>query len=186
MGKKPAVSAATKEKLKDAFWQLYAQKGVDQISVREVTDLAGYNRGTFYLYFKDIYDLLNQIEDSLLNMLPGGADAVKPVQQGEFGCSIEALAQLYEPKRKYMVVLLGEHGDPQFTHKLKKQFISILSDMPKIHNLDELTRQYYLEYCATGLVAMLQLWLKNTPPIPMEDFIFIVHRIMIPAVKSEP
>lgn len=34
MGKKPAQSAATRQKLMCAFWELYTQKGIEQISIR--------------------------------------------------------------------------------------------------------------------------------------------------------
>ena len=54
MGKKPLQSAATRQKLIDAFWELYTVKGIEQISVKEITDSAGCNRGTFYLHFKDV------------------------------------------------------------------------------------------------------------------------------------
>lgn len=65
MGKKPQVSAATKEKLKNAFWYLYQTRPIETISIKEITDAAGVNRGTFYLYYKDIYDILHQIEERI-------------------------------------------------------------------------------------------------------------------------
>ena len=66
MNKRPELTEQTKRNLRTAFWSLYAQKPLEKISVREITALAGYNRGTFYLYYQDVYDLLNQIEDELL------------------------------------------------------------------------------------------------------------------------
>ena len=69
MNKRPELTEQTKRNLRTAFWSLYAQKPLEKISVREITALAGYNRGTFYLYYQDVYDLLNQIEDELLDEL---------------------------------------------------------------------------------------------------------------------
>ena len=63
MAKRPHITETTRKNLIDAFWKLYQTKPIERISVREITDIAGYNRGTFYLYFKDVHDVLEQIED---------------------------------------------------------------------------------------------------------------------------
>lgn len=39
------------------------EKPIKDISVKELTDLADINRGTFYLHYRDIYDMLEQLED---------------------------------------------------------------------------------------------------------------------------
>lgn len=49
-----------------AFWQLYQEKKISQITVREVIELADCNRSTFYAYFADMYDLLDKFEEQLL------------------------------------------------------------------------------------------------------------------------
>jgi hypothetical protein len=41
---------------------LYMTRRIDKITVREVTTKAGYKRGTFYEYFRNVYDVLEQIE----------------------------------------------------------------------------------------------------------------------------
>lgn len=182
MGKKPAVSAATRKKLMDAFWELYTQKGIEQISIREVTDLAGYNRGTFYLYFKDIYDILNQIEDSLFqnNIMDDSGSMREHFCQMDFRQMVTYAAENFESHKKYMIVLLGEHGDPQFTYKLKQRFVTFLSALPKIRDLDSLTQEYLTEYCASGLLAMIRLWLNSEPQIPVEDFILTAIKVILP------
>ena len=56
----------TKENLVEAFWTLYKDKPLEKITVKEITDKAGYNRGTFYSYFKDTYEMQKYVRDSLL------------------------------------------------------------------------------------------------------------------------
>ncbi len=41
------------------------KKDINKISIGELCRLAGYNRTTFYVYYKDIYDLLNKAVDSI-------------------------------------------------------------------------------------------------------------------------
>lgn len=47
----------TKNNLIEAFWSIYKVKPLPKITVKEITDKAGYNRGTFYTYFSDINEI---------------------------------------------------------------------------------------------------------------------------------
>lgn len=48
-----------------AFWKLYEKKELEKISIRELCQTAGYNRTTFYVYYDDIYDLLDKAIESI-------------------------------------------------------------------------------------------------------------------------
>ena len=48
-----------------AFWKLYERNEIEKISIRELCQAAGYNRTTFYVYYDDIYDLLDKAIESI-------------------------------------------------------------------------------------------------------------------------
>ena len=52
----------TKALLLQGLMQLMETKDVKDISVKELSDLADINRGTFYLHYSDVYDMLAQLE----------------------------------------------------------------------------------------------------------------------------
>jgi len=189
MGKKPALAAATRQKLIDAFWQLYTKKNIEQISIKEITDLAGYNRGTFYLYFKDIYDVLNQIEDSIL--IPSSRQESSDTStdsllyQLTIRMIIGQMASHFEQSSRYVSVLLGENGDPQFSYKLKQQLKELFILSPQLQAMDPHLRSYYLEYSTSGLLAMLQTWLQTDSQMSVEDFIYTALQVMIPEASQE-
>lgn len=64
----------TKRLLIQALTKLMQQKQVNEITVKELTDLADINRGTFYLYYKDIFDMLEKIENEFFGKLEGIID----------------------------------------------------------------------------------------------------------------
>ena len=64
--KNPQLTQQTVKSLKEAFWKLYETKPIEKISVRQITELAGYNHATFYLYFSSVRDVRDQIEDDLI------------------------------------------------------------------------------------------------------------------------
>ncbi|MCD8036272.1 MAG: TetR/AcrR family transcriptional regulator C-terminal domain-containing protein [Clostridiales bacterium] len=53
------MSLATKTALASALKELMQKKTLDKISVKDITDLCGLNRQTFYYHFHDTYELLN-------------------------------------------------------------------------------------------------------------------------------
>lgn len=69
MKKQVEITAATRNAFLDAFCTLYKRKPIEKITIQELTDKAGYNRSTFYQYFKDIYGLLTYIEDNVIMLI---------------------------------------------------------------------------------------------------------------------
>ncbi len=112
MKKNPEATALTKENLMQAFWNLYCQKKIEAISIKEITDQAGYHRSTFYEYFVDIYDVLTQLEESLLTYIKD--EVVKNLGVFQNEDFIQGMANLYDSRGKYLSVLLGKNGDPDF------------------------------------------------------------------------
>lgn len=55
----------TKNSIINAFLQLRAKKPLERITVKELSDLAEINKATFYLHYKDIYDLSETLENEL-------------------------------------------------------------------------------------------------------------------------
>lgn len=55
----------TRNGIINAFLQLRSKKPLERITVKELADLAEINKATFYLHYKDIYDLSEQLENEL-------------------------------------------------------------------------------------------------------------------------
>ena len=126
MKKQPEATALTREHLMEAFWGLYCQKNVNHISIKEITERAGYHRSTFYEYFVDIYDLLNQLEESLVADIK--QEVLHSLVVGPNEDILQGLADIYESNGKYLSVLLGENGDPYFSTKLKAVMRPVLTE----------------------------------------------------------
>ena len=56
----------TETKLKEALITLMKTKDINQITIKELAELADINRKTFYLHYKDIFDMLDSIKKELL------------------------------------------------------------------------------------------------------------------------
>ena len=58
------IESKKKEKennILDSAFKLFTEKGIKNTSIQEIADSANVGKGTFYLYFKDKYDLQEQL-----------------------------------------------------------------------------------------------------------------------------
>lgn len=178
MRKQPHVTEQTRANLRDAFWALYAENPTEKISVRQITDRAGYNRATFYLYYHDVYELLDDIESRLLEGLSRLVN--ERLLQGErldFSQHMGVILLMAQQYRGYFEVLLGEHGDPAFTRRFKEAVAPLLERF--VLPADELTPQQahvLLEFYLSGIVAAVSTWLSEPDPMPVDGLIDLIVR----------
>lgn len=176
MGKQTEAAANTRQNLIDAFWCLYCQKRIEKITIREITAKAGYNRGTFYEYFNDVYQLLEELENSLIpciDKLPQFTSA----QTGTIGLPMGALFDYYEENSQYYSVLLGENGDPGFAAKLKKSIKPMLREVMPKELQCKLETDYALEYILSAMVGIMSYWYQNDRNIAKEKLIKLIRKI---------
>ena len=64
---KTAKSEQTRKRIIHTFLSLIDEKKWDKITVKELCARSEITRGTFYQYYSDIYELMEQIQASLLS-----------------------------------------------------------------------------------------------------------------------
>ena len=61
----------TKNNIHNAFLQLRAKKPLERISVKELCEIAEISKATFYLHYKDIYDLSETLQQNVIKDILG-------------------------------------------------------------------------------------------------------------------
>lgn len=153
----------TKALLLKGLTELMEQKEVTHISVRELTDLVDLNRGTFYLHYRDIFDMVNQVEDELFqefeylftDNLPEDS-AVPPTQT----VLTNVFTFLLE-NEKTVKAFLGPHGDLTFINRLKDLVKTRVRKVWEDRGLDPDKFEYFFAYTASGCIGLMEIWLKN-------------------------
>lgn len=171
------ITHQTKQNFIDAFWDLYCEKTIDKITVKEITQKAGYNRSTFYEYFHDAYDVLEKLEETLIPSL----NELPPISglSTDIGLSTDLFMDLFEHNRQYYAVLLSENGDSAFASKLKQVIkpllVSIFTESTETANskLD-----YTLEYTLSAMIGILSYWISKPDPLPKDELYELVHQLM--------
>ena len=55
------MSQFTKKAIVETFLELLKEHSLDKITVKDIVEKCGINRNTFYYYFQDIYDLIDDV-----------------------------------------------------------------------------------------------------------------------------
>ena len=109
----------TKRQLRQALMHLMTEKPSRSISVRELADRADINRGTFYIHYKDVGDLLQQLEDEMAERLI--TVCCKHAHSSGEDSAFPYLADLYhfaKDNADLCLVLLGPNGDRAYTERI--------------------------------------------------------------------
>lgn len=179
MKKQPQITEQTKANLCTAFWKLYTEKPIEKISVKEITGLAGYNRGTFYLYYRDVYDMFAQIEDSLLREVQSVLDeSLRTNETFDLSQQMGVLIELMQTHSRHAAVLLSDNGDPHFATRLKELIWPLMTRyfVPS-EGHSPYQMRLLAEFYLSGLLAAVSEWLRD-PKMPLDEFIaFMVTSI---------
>lgn len=177
MKKQTEVTAQTRQNLIDAFWSLYCEKRIEKITIKEITQKAGYNRGTFYEYFTDVYDVLEQIEEALIPAV----HELPPISMpsGNMGMPLDMFMTLYEQNSKYYSVLLSENGDPAFAGKLKNSTKPVIKRVfLEKHNIDPIEFDFILEFVLSAMIGVMSYWFRQDKILPAEDLVSLMYDLM--------
>ncbi len=154
----------TKRLLRQGLTELLREKSIKKITVRELSERIDINRGTFYLHYKDIYDLVDQIEKELFEEFEGilGNYSLADLQIRPRKVFSDMCRFLYD-NREICAALLGENGDINFILNLRK-FLrqKCLRDIAAYYHLENLTEYTYIySYFESGVTGILRYWLEH-------------------------
>ncbi|TYQ18399.1 UNVERIFIED_CONTAM: AcrR family transcriptional regulator [Acetivibrio alkalicellulosi] len=176
MSKISKTRVFTKNALMDAFWQLYKNHEIKKITIKKITDKAGYNRITFYEYFENIYDVLNSIEAKIiLEMEQKIENSLGDAQNITAEAFTERMVSLCNEYEKYNLRLFSENGDKAFEEKLhnllKRLLKKYLKDSTNINN------KYILEFYSSGFIGSIRMWYRNGCDMPIETFLNTMYSV---------
>ena len=160
----------TRKVIQDSFIELMQTKPIMRITVKEICELADVSRSTFYLHYKDHYDLLKQIEEETLSIFEEFQNrSVKSHSIKEVAKILEEIMIHFNNHANYILTLLSENGDINFQNRLF-QLLTKHNTLPKYFSErenDDEARKYYVIFILYGINGVFQHWVKSNRPFPI-------------------
>lgn len=161
----------TKQLLRDAVLDVIEDLGFDSLTVRQVTERAGLNRGTFYSHYLDLHDLLKQYKEELFGVMKGISEQFEPKDFLHIQ-SVEAppehtiaLFEFLAEHARFFRTLLGPKGDPAFPAQMKQfmldNFYEKLARYQPIPDEMDIPPAYLAHYVISANLGLLQYWFES-------------------------
>ncbi len=173
MNKSESKYFATAVRMDEAFLTLLEKKDFDYITVKEICEVAGVNRSTFYLHYETMADLLSESvshmnEQFLAYMKRDSQTFVTKLRD----CPLD---ELYLITPEYLTPYLGyiEQHKRLFRTATEnaavlgmdksydRMFCHVFTPILDRYGIPQQDRRYIMAFYIQGLMAIISEWLKN-------------------------
>ena len=170
----------TKKALRQGLSELLLKKNIKDISVRELTDYVDIHRGTFYLHYRDIYDLYAQIEAETAQEVKGILERYTPEEvAGTPFPMILTLIEYIAENVSLCRMMLSQNGNMSFTKELSdiiyQKCIHDWMALFKESTMEQ--REFYGAYVVSGCIGVLRKWLDTGMAQTPERVATIIEKI---------
>lgn len=156
--------------IRKALFQLLEQKSLEEITVVEICKVADVNRGTFYKYYRDVPDLYDKTEDTLVTelhaLLPDGKNAdYKP----QF--FFKDILYILSENREFIYIAKNNPFSERLAQKLLIFFRPYLQQIVQSYHPDNKDIDIVLltEYILGGCTRVVTFWLNDHMQLPIEQ-----------------
>ena len=160
----------TKRILRECLFELLENATIDEITVKELTERADVNRSTFYFYYKDINDMMMQIQSEIFDVFE------------EIVISPHANFDTLEDFTEYLLRFLGfckEHrdicrfvvsNDPNnfLSNKIKTALLEHIPDSYKVFPAED-PRRYLTCFAVSAMWETVLLWMYDGMTVPADE-----------------
>ncbi len=176
----------TKQQIRQALIELLAEKNVNAISVRELAYKANINRGTFYIHYNDIHDLVEQLVDEAVEKLLGVCRRHPPAQTPrESYPFLTDLFQTLQEDSQLFTILLGSSGS-QYAERLcltiQENFLNDLLSV--FYSVDAKQRQVASDFIVAGCIHEALLWLRGGTKESPDEMAYLTGRIIMHGIDA--
>lgn len=177
----------TKQQFRQGLTDLMKMKSIKDITVKELTEYVDMNRGTFYLHYRDVFDLLEQMEQELLDKMVALFEKYDPRQLAKSPRLIYAdLFSVIKENSDLCQVLLSTNGDIAFLNQLKTAiYEKCLSHWSQLSTKKSNPKQeYFAAFILAGYIGLLQFWVDKDMPVSTDELANMGEEFILEGIKS--
>ncbi|MGE8034631.1 TetR family transcriptional regulator [Lysinibacillus sp. KCTC 33748] len=178
----------TKRAIKLALLVQIEKVGFERVTVKNLAITANINRGTFYLHYKDKFEVMEDLQQELLSGLESYVKNVQPldafhsIKIGQLYQPFIAVFQFIKEHARAFRIILGEQGSPAFNRRMKKVFSNHILDRISVireEGLDPEFLQYFEAFLTSAILGVIQEWLRSGDEnLNVEELAMIHFRLL--------
>lgn len=174
----------TKSQLRMGLARLMQEKGIGEITVKELVNEVDINRSTFYLHYSDIPALLREIEDDIMEEMER-AVREHPIKENSTSRFIEDIFRVLNENREISRALIGPHGDLGFVRRIEKLLEENSSEfLAQLFPERVQDMKYFYSYCLNGCLGFVKTWLEDGESKPPEYAAELTFRMVVSSMRA--
>lgn len=176
----------TKKLLKQSFIELMNEKSIKDITIKDLTERADLNRGTFYLHYLDIYDLLNQIENEVIEDITIILNNfnVQNSDRTTYFLLEQLFDYVYTNKRIFKIFL---HRNPNGQFFNKAQLLITTIGLDTLQNIyqdsDPIQYKLFLSFVSSGIIGITEQWISDGMKLSPQEMAILIDNIITHGAK---
>lgn len=173
----------TKKAIISAFLDLLEVESLDKITITDITEHCEINRKTFYYYYEDLYDLIEDIfQMETQKVLDDTKEGTSLYEEFKHAIMLlleykKAMFHMYNSKSKDIL----ERYLQNVTERFVKRYVEQRAQ--KV-NATQAQTQFACEYYRCSLIAVTLNWLRKSAEEETEEFVFRVSELFERTVET--
>lgn len=160
----------SKRMIKETVLELVSQKDISEIKIKEIIEIVGISKGTFYTHYEDIYQVLDDIENECIENLNEYLSKMHgAIHINDFLPFINRLFDYFEENRNIYVKIFSSSVGFAFINKIQNIIVDyMMKDKDIITKLkDEKAAHQFFYFIAAGTMSLIQEYYttKNQQPL---------------------
>ncbi|MGW8824625.1 TetR/AcrR family transcriptional regulator [Paenibacillus lautus] len=161
----------TNQLLRQTLFELMEEKRIDAITVTDIANRANINRGTFYLHYRDVPDMLDKIKEEVLQKIENIVVHIDPRDSRDYaekGEPYPASEQIFEELVRhadFFKAIVGPNGDISFVRQFREfmkehMFAKHAFRMPTGGN-QIIPSDYLIAYMISANIGLVIHWIES-------------------------
>lgn len=176
------MSGSTKEALAAALKQMMTVKPMDKITIKDLVEICGVNRQTFYYHFDDVYDLLEWVfEEDANRVLP------REVVYDHWREDVMIFLQYLQENSSFTLNVYNSNSRLYMLRYLQEKMESCIRSFAVIvsegQNIDRQDFEFVVKFYGSCAIGLISRWLDLGMQMPKEITTERILRVMDESVE---
>lgn len=178
----------TKKEIRHSFFELLKEKPINKITVSDIIRKADINRSTFYFYYDDIYDMIEQINNDIFEAFNNEivSTAYDFTKYEDYRSYIERYLNFCKDNIEICNFITINGCNNDLANRIRSSIEAVIPNTATM--FDETAAEHYLTtFAISAILYTILEWINNgmkVPPAEMADFLADTYIFGMEKVKK--
>ncbi|MDO3410300.1 TetR/AcrR family transcriptional regulator C-terminal domain-containing protein [Saccharibacillus sp. CPCC 101409] len=173
----------TRKLIEQTLLEMMAERGFKDLNVKNLAQKANINRGTFYLHYRDLYDLIEQTE-----VMNGLLDIFKPISLGQLrlydggGRAFPAIVEAFEYLQRhayFFKAVFHASAAPEVAQRLERLLGEhTYAEVGAQYESERQASDYLIAYLGAAQFGLIRHWFAAGMNLAPDEIALMLTRLI--------